>query len=105
MSTYAWVITECFIDNDNPDDDGYKSAPVDISGPRDATPDQIERARNEGTEFQLYDDDGILYYQGRCLIGDGDEDDFAPLYDYGMPNDGATQIAYWDSDLGDWVKL
>lgn len=54
-------------------------------------------------EFRLLDDDEIVYYYGRCTSCD-DEAAFAPLDDFGMPNDGATMIEYKTAD-GSWEVL
>jgi hypothetical protein len=92
---YAWIIT---IDH-QPDTDakeGTNSNAKGLIGPRRATDEQIARLRaGEGHEFQMRDDDGELYYTGR-LIGDKDSEEagFGPLDDFGMPNAGATSIAY-----------
>lgn len=78
----------------------------DIIGPSGATPDLIAKCRAEGREFQLYDDDGELYYSGLMWSdkGVGTEDDFAPLDDYGQPSAGCTEIRYRDS-YGRFVGL
>jgi hypothetical protein len=41
--------------------------------------------------FQMFDDDGELYYSGLMLPGD-DGDLLAPLDDFGTPNAGCTTI-------------
>lgn len=57
-------------------------------------------------EFQLYDDDGELYYEGKC----GDITDapehlaFAPL-DYGMADAGCTTLKYRKAGVGKWEVL
>jgi hypothetical protein len=56
--------------------------------------------------FRMYDDDGVLYYEGitDADLENGDEDDvFAPLNDFGTPNAGATRIDYWIA--GKWVTV
>ena len=93
MSNYAWVITTDHLDN----------MPANVAGPRDATEDQIAMAREKGTRFKIYDDDGILYYSGRYWEPSGDID-FGPLDDYGAPNAGATEIRYRDAS-GKYVTL
>lgn len=51
--------------------------------------------------FRMYDDDGILYYEGRA-----DEDtSFEPLDDFGMPNAGCTYIKYWNDDEQKWETV
>ena len=58
-------------------------------------------ARDSGLTqlFRLYDDDGVLYYEGymRPLseITSDDADGFEPLDDFGGPNAGATELRYW----------
>lgn len=56
--------------------------------------------------FRIYDDDGELYYAGVYGEGDnpGDEDQFAPLDEFGTPNAGATEIRY-RSKNGVWITL
>ena len=50
----------------------------------------IERLKQgHGFQFRMFDDDGELYYEGRCTI-----ESFAPLDDFGMPNAGCTTIKY-----------
>ena len=44
-------------------------------------------------KFKMYDDDGILYYEGLSS-----EEDFSPLDDFGMPNAGCTYIEYQQED-------
>ena len=50
--------------------------------------------------FRLYDDDGILYYEGRMCPNC----DFEPLDDYGTPNAGCTRIDV-QSNNGQWQTL
>lgn len=82
-------------------------------GPRDI-PDGIrsELDDGQGRTFRIYDDDGEHYYTGRIVaegIGsDGDPvgaDDgaFGPLWDFGEPNAGATEIRY--QVAGRWETL
>jgi hypothetical protein len=114
MSKYAWVITHV-----NTKDLGEDMADeVGIAGPRDATPEMIERAKSEGVTFRMSDDDGIWYYRGKlwfdgitapelskhseperkyyiCAgMGGDEEQEFGPLNDFGMPNAGAVNIHY-----------
>jgi hypothetical protein len=78
--TYAWVITVDKLD----------------SGPYGATDDQVAQAA-KGRVFRLRDDDGIVYFHGRIwndpITGEGTEDDFGPLEDYGEAF-GCTEIQY-----------
>jgi hypothetical protein len=74
----------------------------DVEGPRDAHPDALRDLRaGKGQAFQLWDDDGILYYRGRWFEqvdehGRPVETSHAPygdpLADYGTPNAGATSM-------------
>jgi len=41
-------------------------------------------------QFQLFDDDGNLYYTGKMT----ENADFAPLDDFGTPNAGCTYMKY-----------
>lgn len=56
------------------------------------------------TEFQMFDDDGELYYSG---INYGDwtsEDGFRPLDEYGEGAAGCTEIKYKNA-AGEWETL
>ncbi|NBQ52014.1 MAG: hypothetical protein EBU49_00315 [Proteobacteria bacterium] len=81
-----------------------------VSGPRDGRAERFEAlARGEGVTFRLYDDDGILYYQGRYFGLDGDEEmAFGPLDDYGI-NAGCTELRYEQKNItqvgSDFVTL
>jgi hypothetical protein len=104
MSTCAWVITKDHLFEDGTDDRDKTGT----SGPHDATDAQLEQARaGAGWPFKMYDDDGILYYEGRCWSehGYGDEDLFRPLDDFGTPNAGAVTIKYRHPDSGKWEPL
>lgn len=89
----AWII-----DIDNIADE-TKTAPCNanakgLSGPRGYKGDGSELTH----KFRMYDDDGELYYEGRC-----DEESFGPLDDFGKPNAGATSIEYFTD--GKWSVL
>lgn len=49
-------------------------------------------------QFRLYDDDGVLYYEGICS-----ELDFHPL-DWAIPHAGCTTMTYLAAD-GTWEPL
>lgn len=107
---YAWVVTKDYIHDDTPLADWGKlgkGVDVNVQGPGRATPEEIRKAELEGQPFRMYDDDGILYYSGRCwsFDGDGSEQAFGPLDDYGKPNAGATEIRYRDRTTGKWETL
>lgn len=96
---YAWTI-----------DREHISEPTAVGtvGPRNA-PDALtaKLAAGEGHRFKMFDDDGGLYYEGRCISEDpefGGEEFFGPLNDFGMPNAGCTEIQY-RSEKGDWETL
>lgn len=96
----AWII-----DKDHIADEGAKPGTnanaVGLMGPR--------RYKGNGTEltkrFRMLDDDGELYYEGRC-DSDDDENALGPLDDFGTPNAGATTIQYWVTGVGGgWKNL
>ena len=114
MADYAWVITHV-----NTKDLGEESiSEVGVAGPRDATNEQIAKAKSDGMTFRMLDDDGIWYYRGKiwfdgiekpiissysepernyyiCAgLGGTDEQEFSPLNDFGTPNAGAVHIQY-----------
>lgn len=74
---------------------------VGTSGPRGA-PSELLHRLCEGLWFKLYDDDGVMLYEGRLLVDrDGvdangltEDEAFAPLDEWGAPNAGATRIDY-----------
>lgn len=68
---------------------------VGVAGPRGYTGDGTELKE----EFRMYDDDGELYYSGRCK-----ERGFAPLDNFGMPNAGCTEIRFKNKQ-GQWETL
>lgn len=134
MSTYAWVITKDHLaEAERKHGGSVEDDATGTAGPRDVTPEQLDNA-TRGYLFRLLDDDGVLYYTGRitfdtgappaarllgegwkpgsyCVCGglSGDEQaDFGPLWDFGTPNAGATEIQYkvlvTDED-GDPVKV
>lgn len=49
--------------------------------------------------FQLFDDDGELYYEGMAS-----EEDFAPL-DWAMEYAGCTTMTTWNEETGKWEIL
>lgn len=103
MSEYAWIITSD--DQRDPDaPEGSYSNAKGLIGPRDATPEQIDRLHEGriGEAFRIYDDDGELYYRGRII---GDYEGFEPLDDFAAPNAGATDIKYRNHSTGKWELL
>jgi len=95
---YGWRIDVDHVDNKGP-----------TYGPRDLDP-VVNTALNDGRgeKFRMYDDDGILYYEGRIIHVDGYEapdEGFEPLDDYGTPNAGAVDIHYRNPKTGEWSPL
>jgi hypothetical protein len=105
-ATYAWRITRDILAEG--DGDGFESE-VGVTGPRNAPPELLtELDKGHGRAFRIYDDDGEHYYTGRIVFSDdeaglGDEA-FGPLWDFGAPNAGATEIRYCEAG-GRWVTL
>jgi hypothetical protein len=96
MSNYAWTITHDLLSVGE-----YASeSEVGVSGPHDATEEQIAKAKGrDGVTFKMYDDDGIHYYTGRIWHRDGPGScDFQPLEDFGTPNAGCTDIKYKNAE-------
>lgn len=80
---------------------------VGMVGPRSARLNAQQIIEHpQGRKFRMKDDDGELYYEGVMLVmpEDGEEAEFRPLDDFGMPNAGATTIEYQRPD-GSWEKV
>ena len=76
MPKYYWIIEKDHIEN------GHSNG-VDGPGGCDTT------LRTNPAKFEMFDDDGTLYYSGTIYgVYDGCE----PLDDYGMPGAGCTRI-------------
>lgn len=121
---YGWLITKDRL-ADPGDEPGTSLNAVGVKGPSDITPELEARLdAGEGLRFKLYDDDGEHYYTGR-LVADCElapvavdsphfrrpicggvmpEEAFGPLWDFGSPNAGATEIRYRCPD-GRWASL
>lgn len=100
---YVWLIT---------DDD--LAAPGDRADRSTAGPARVSEGLEKAIRsddlpigftravFRMYDDDGTLYYRGRMFYAeelDGTEEQvFAPLAEFGLPNAGCTRIAWNDDD-------
>ena len=114
---HGWVITKVnteFLDESE----------VGTMGPYD-TPFNLRAEIQEagGQRFRMLDDDGEEYYQGYCVVpgakvvqskyknlakveGEDWNCFFAPLWDFGTPNAGATDIEYWiGGPGGGWKGL
>ena len=105
---YGWIITKDWLAAEVDGDDEAGTL-----GPRDVHDSIVERLRRgEGARFRMYDDDGELYYEGRCIVeGDANEvresaefpgvcdsltdEHLGPLNDFGTPNAGCVTIRYF----------
>ena len=86
---YAWIIDVDHI-ADSGAEPGTNSNAVGLQGPRNASADLLAQLEaGQGEDFQMFDDDNNLYYEGRIV---GDYSCFEPLDDFGMPNAGCTRI-------------
>ena len=89
---YGWYIYESFIEDGcySYDSDTRTAQAVAVIGPSGCSDENERKLKSgEGEEFELYDDDDILYYKGRII---GDFTGFEPMEDYGMPNAGAVHV-------------
>jgi len=93
-ASYCWLITaDRLAENDRESAvgaEGPSSAPAMFGD--DWTPRQ----------FRMYDDDGVLCYDGILFAEDPDSEEacFGPLDDFGAPNAGCTRIDYFNGR--DW---
>lgn len=96
----AWIIDKDHIAD--PDAKPHTNGnAVSIIGPRSYKGDGTELKNR----FRMLDDDGELYYEGRCDTAD-DDNALGPLDDFGTPNAGATTIQYWTAGKGGgWKNL
>lgn len=99
QSAYGWVIDKDHLAEEFHDD----TTAVGTMGPRDIADALEKRLKNgEGRKFKMYDDDGELYYSGRFVCTEGEEElgeeAFGPLDDFGTPNAGAVRIMYQFTD-------
>jgi hypothetical protein len=111
-SSYGWIIDKDYIPFTSSDNRVFSGKGA--IGPRnipDSLLTRLEATPRQGRKFKIYDDDGELYYDGRIVFSDESlelesehglpDEAFAPLDDYGAPNDGATSIKYKFD--GEWV--
>jgi len=77
IEKYGWII----------DVDVFDGEATGVTGPRGG----MEVPEGEGEEFRMYDDDGVLYAEGRIV---GDYDGFEPLDDFGEGNWGCIGVKY-----------
>lgn len=99
-STYGWIITWGNPEIGLDDAEG-------IRGPHDMPLinelDMPQATLSDLIEFKMFDDDGEHYYTGRLWLDDErtdvwteaeEEEAFGPLYDFGQPDSGCTEIRY-----------
>jgi hypothetical protein len=84
FAEYGWLIYEDFTE----DFDSKEPATVEVVGPSGCSDENEQKLKDgQGDEFELYDDDDILYYKGRII---GGYTGLEPCDDYGTPNAGAV---------------
>ena len=94
MQEMQWVITKDFINSDD-------AVTRDKEVGRGTYP--FDKRSNLPHHFRLLDDDGEVYFQGKCDFDCHDESDgFAPLDDFGITY-GCTTIQYLD--VKGWMFL
>lgn len=115
MTAYGWIIDKDHTADADDEPGTYMNA-VGIVGPSDI-PDDLKGVleSGKGRRFRMYDDDGELYYEGRWVgpnwaCHDGRylaSSAFGPLWDFGKPNAGATEIRYQENgnNTGPWHEL
>ncbi len=93
---YEWTITRSHI--------GIEREGEKVVGPHAAirTSEKIE-ADPHGEAFQMYDDDGTLYFEG-IFCGNADTTGFEPLDDFGF-SFGCTEIRYLSAKSLEWETL
>ena len=112
-----WIITKDKINTGGPFDvesRAYKvwNAPKDTKAQyKECPPEAMEPfkrafARGLNYEFRLFDDDGELYYEGKCkdLDQQDEESAFAPL-DWAEHDAGCTRMDYRKKGEKEWKTL
>lgn len=96
----SWVITKDHI-NSGADDQPLETG---FYFPRSADAKVIDFLRNGGgVEFQLVDDDGIVYFTGRMTQRQFDSDCMdEPLFSWAMPSYGCTMLYLYDDVTKTW---
>jgi len=93
----AWIITQNKLDSEDCD---IRSMGDIYSWSDDGTKRMFKNGKALKTfKFRLLDDDGEIYYIGYST----NSSSFAPLDNFGMPNDGCTDIQYLVD--GQWESL
>ena len=92
MSSYGWVITQDLIDL------GDESGTVGGHKARFTVEFLVEK----GKTFRMLDDDNTVCYVGKIFAED-DEDELAPLEDFGQHVGDCTYVEYYID--GKWVAL
>lgn len=111
MTAYAWVIDKDHLAEPGADPGSFADNAATVSGPSAAPQGLLTAlALGRGHKFRLLDDDQEVYYTGRIIFADDigpneadDEAAFGPLWDFGLPNAGATEIQYREG--GRWVGM
>jgi hypothetical protein len=117
MRQSAWKIDRDLLAEEFGDEPQLAEGPSD----RSESAAHTLNTTNLGYRFRLLDDDGEVYYIGRTMfrtVKNGvqttptnaeAEEVFGPLWDFGEPNAGCTEIQYWlgrgiDRQAG-WVTI
>lgn len=106
---YAWVIDKDHLAPPRSAPGSWDENAATVMGPKDAPPHLVRQLEaGHGRLFRIYDDDGELYYSGRIVTDhppgyDLQEEHFGPLWDFGTPNAGATEIRYKHGK--EWITL
>lgn len=117
MSTYAWIIDTDHLAEPGTEPGTIATNAATVTGPSDAPADLLARlADGAGRPFRILDSDEELYYSGRIVgvaeddaifMGSPDTDesaDFGPLWDFGTPNAGASDLQYRNA-AGAWQSI
>lgn len=93
----GWIITKDHIADPDCEPGTYGNA-VGVAGPRNITDEALAILKNGGgTKFEMRDDDGELYYEGRLIGLDTLIDhECDPLMAFGLGNAGATRLKVGD---------
>lgn len=107
-TTVGWIIDRDHLSEESEREGQKRAEPgtndnaVGMIGPRSFEGDPEKVCVHK---FRMRDDDGVIYYSGRCSHNDC-ERALRPLDDFGMPNAGATTIEYWQPGKGGgWKAL